>query len=166
MFRCAIGQDSHKFEPYCGKPLILGGYALPDCRLSLAANSDGDVVLHALTNAISGITCKNILGAPADALCKQGVTDSKAYLKLALDDLAAMGDTVTHISFTVECKQPHLSAHIPAIRESVAACCGISPDCVGMTATSGEGLTAFGQGLGIAVFCIVTVTGQKSGAKL
>lgn len=162
MFRCAIGQDSHRFEEQGGKPLILGGYALPNCDLTLLANSDGDVVLHALTNAVSGITCKNILGAPADALCKEGVTDSKEYLNLALADLDSMGYRISHISFTVECKKPHLSSHIPQIRNSVATCCGISPESVGMTATSGEGLTAFGQGLGISVFCVITVTRQKS----
>ena len=158
MVRCAIGQDSHRFEEtYTGKPLILGGYTLPDCDLSLSANSDGDVILHALTNAVSGITCKNILGKPADDLCKAGVTDSVAYLNLALEDLKAASSQIVHVSFTVECKKPHLSAHIPAIRASIANLCGIAPTQVGMTATTGEGLTDFGRGLGISVFCILTV---------
>lgn len=158
MIRCAIGQDSHRFEETStGKPLILGGCPLPSFDLSLSANSDGDVILHALTNAISGITCRNILGKPADDLCKAGVTDSAAYLNLALEDLKALGNYIVHVSFTVECKKPHLSAHIPNIRESVATLCGISPAQVGMTATTGEGLTDFGKGLGISVFCILTV---------
>ncbi|MBR5279373.1 MAG: 2-C-methyl-D-erythritol 2,4-cyclodiphosphate synthase [Clostridia bacterium] len=156
--RCSIGQDSHRFEEtYTGKPLILGGYTLPPCDLSLSANSDGDVILHALTNAISGITCRNILGKPADDLCKAGVIDSGAYLKLALEDLKAMGDKIIHVSFTVECKKPHLSAHIPAIRQTIADLCGIEASQIGMTATTGEGLTDFGRGLGISVFCILTV---------
>ena len=158
MTRCAIGQDSHRFEEtFTGKPLILGGYTLPPCDLSLSANSDGDVILHALTNAISGITCKNILGKPADDLCKAGVIDSAAYLKLALADLDAAGSRIVHVSFTVECKKPHLSAHIPAIRSAIADLCGIAPSQVGMTATTGEGLTDFGRGMGISVFCILTV---------
>lgn len=158
MTRCAIGQDSHRFEDkFTGKPLILGGYTLPPCDLSLSANSDGDVILHALTNAISGITCRNILGKPADDLCKAGVTDSAAYLKLALEDLKAAGSQIVHVSFTVECKKPHLSVHIPEIRRTIADLCGITPSQVGMTATTGEGLTDFGRGLGISVFCILTV---------
>lgn len=162
MIRFAIGQDSHRFEEiFTGKPLILGGYTLPACDLSLSANSDGDVLLHALTNAVSGITCRNILGAPADELCKSGITDSKAYLQLALDDLAGLGYEIKHISFTVECKKPHLSGHIDAIRHRVAEICGVDASCVGLTATTGEGLTAFGQGLGISVFCVVTVARQK-----
>lgn len=164
MIRFAIGQDSHRFEDtYTGKPLILGGLTLPACDLSLSANSDGDVLLHALTNAVSGITCRNILGAPADELCKKGVTDSRAYLQLALDDLAAMGYEIVHISFTVECKKPHLSAHIDSIRAKVAEICSIDATCVGLTATTGEGLTAFGQGLGISVFCVITVARQNNG---
>ena len=164
MIRFAIGQDSHAFETdqaFYDKPLILGGYVFPDCDLTLRANSDGDVLLHALTNAVSGITCRNILGAPADELCEKGVTDSKAYLQLALDDLISMGYGLVHISFTVECKKPHLSAHIDEIRARVAEICGIDATCVGLTATTGEGLTAFGQGLGISVFCVITVARQK-----
>ncbi len=162
MIRFAIGQDSHRFEDTStDKPLILGGYTLPACDLSLSANSDGDVLLHALTNAVSGITCRNILGTPADELCKRGVTDSRAYLQLALDDLASLGYGIKHISFTVECKKPHLSGHIDAIRGQVAKICGIDASCVGLTATTGEGLTAFGQGLGISVFCVITVARQN-----
>ena len=81
----AIGQDSHRFTDE-DKPLILGGVVFEGCR-GMLANSDGDVVLHALTNAVSGLTARNILGAPADELCKKGVTDSTEYLKLALADL-------------------------------------------------------------------------------
>jgi len=152
--KAAIGQDSHRFDPQPSeKPLVLGGVALPG-EPSLLANSDGDVILHAVTNAVSGITGVNILGAPADALCREGVTDSRAYLRLALESLR---EPIAHLSISVECARPRLSPHIPAIRESVAACLGISPGQVGLTATSGEGLTACGRGEGIAVVCILTV---------
>lgn len=169
MFRCAIGQDSHAFEvpeAAFGKPLILGGYVIPAFTRSLRANSDGDVLLHALTNAISGITCRNILGRPADILCARGITDSREYLKLALKDLSAMQYVLCHISFSVECKTPHLSAHIDAIRSSVATLCGISPDCVGLTATSGEELTEVGRGQGISVFCMITAARQNPDSTL
>ncbi|MFR3992086.1 MAG: 2-C-methyl-D-erythritol 2,4-cyclodiphosphate synthase [Angelakisella sp.] len=59
--KAAIGQDSHRFEETPGKPLILGGVVFPG-EVGLLANSDGDVVLHAITNAVSGITGRNILG--------------------------------------------------------------------------------------------------------
>ena len=151
----AIGQDSHAFTRYDPeKPLILGGVKLDD-RLTLRANSDGDVLLHALTNALSGITGRNILGGPADELCQKGTTDSAAYLRLALDDLDAAGFRLTHISFSIEAAKPKLAAHIQKIKESIARLCGLAPEAIGITATTGEALTAFGRGKGFQVFCIV-----------
>ena len=157
-WRTAIGQDSHRFveEGTDEKPCVLGGVIFPESR-GLLANSDGDVVLHALTNAVSGITCKNILGAPADKLCREGVTDSAAYLRLALDDLAAGGFAPVHVSFTIECLRPKINPRANAMRERIAALLGLTPSDVGITATTGEGLTAFGRGEGISVFCILTV---------
>jgi len=68
--KASIGQDSHKFEvDNVDKPLILGGVIF-EGEPGMSANSDGDVVLHAITNAISGITCKNVLGEVADKMCK------------------------------------------------------------------------------------------------
>lgn len=151
----AIGQDSHAFTRYDPeKPLILGGIKLND-RLTLRANSDGDVLLHALTNALSGITGRNILGGPADELCQSGTTDSAAYLRLALDDLTAAGYCLTHISFSIEAAKPRLAAHIQEIKENTARLCGLAPAAIGITATTGEALTAFGRGRGIQVFCVV-----------
>ena len=161
----AIGQDSHRFvqvdgngkvlNPGDNNQLILGGFVIPGGR-PLQANSDGDVMLHALTNAVSGITCVNILGETADKLCMEnGVKDSSKYLGLALDSL--VDGEITHVSFSIECKTPRLAEHIGNIRKSIASLLQLSPDSVGITATSGEGLSAFGKGEGIMVFCSVTV---------
>lgn len=154
---CAIGQDSHRLIEGTQKPLILGGVTIKEATYYCEANSDGDVLFHALTNAVSGITCRNILGEIADKMCQSGITDSGAYLNVALEDLQKKGMKLTHVSFTVECKRPRLSGHIDEIRQSIAQKIdGILPDNIGITATSGEGLTAFGRGEGISVFCIVT----------
>jgi len=152
----AIGQDSHRMGT-TGK-MVLGGIEFPDYP-ALQANSDGDVVLHALTNAVSGISGKNVLGALADEMCRSGITDSRAYLAKALSDLN--NTVVTHVSFTIECKQPHLSGRIDEMKASVAALLGISAGQVGITATSGEGLTDFGRGEGISVFCVLTAEKEE-----
>lgn len=161
--RFAIGQDSHAFETLpeklFEKPLILGGAVFEGCPC-LIANSDGDVLLHALTNAISGITCRNVLGSVADEMCKSGITDSREYLRVALSDLASMGGRLVNISFSVEALRPRFSSKISEIRSTVAELCGIAPDRVGITATTGEGLSDFGKGLGIMVFCSVTAEVQ------
>lgn len=157
--RFAIGQDSHAFETSPGKlfakPLILGGAVFEGCPC-LVANSDGDVLLHALTNAISGITCRNVLGSVADEMLERGISDSAEYLRVAMDDLKKAGGRLVNISFSVEARRPRFLPVIEEIRRSVAKLCGITADRVGITATSGEGLSDFGRGLGIMVFCSVT----------
>jgi len=66
--KTGIGQDSHRFENQKGKPLMLGGIKFTH-PFGLKGNSDADVVFHSMTNSISSITGKNILGDVADQLC-------------------------------------------------------------------------------------------------
>ncbi len=157
MFKCSIGQDSHRFEPEGStKPLVLGGITISGCP-GLSGNSDADVILHAITNAISGISGINILGAVADKMCQEGITDSRAYLVKALESLVEY--RISHLSLSIEAKRPKLSEHIPRLKESIARLCGIEIADVGITATTGEGLTDFGRGEGIQ--CLVIATALK-----
>ncbi|MDB5048909.1 MAG: 2-C-methyl-D-erythritol 2,4-cyclodiphosphate synthase [Fibrobacteres bacterium] len=152
MFKVGIGQDSHRIqEPAAGKALVLGGVTLREAY-ALEGNSDSDVVLHAVTNAVSGITGKPILGPVADGMCKAGITDSSAYLQKALEDLDAAGYRLTHVSVTLECLRPKILPLLAAMTARVAELTGLGTEDVGITATSGEGLTDFGKGLGIQAF--------------
>lgn len=151
--KVAIGQDSHKLKYGNEKKLILGGIEFEeDCYLE--GNSDADVVLHAITNAISGITCKNIIGKIADEMCKNGITDSEEYLKEALKYLE---NKIIHLSISIECKVPKITPKIDEMRRNIARMLNLDEKCVGITATSGEGLTEFGKGNGINVFSCITV---------
>lgn len=152
-----IGQDSHRFGTPCGETTIkLGGIDIPFDK-PIEANSDGDVVYHAITNAISGFTGVNILGGEADKIClEQGIKDSSIYLEKALEYLK--DSKIVHCSITIECLRPKLMPHIPAMKESIGNILGIPASSVGITATTGEGLTGFGRGEGIQVFCILTFT--------
>ncbi|MCR5329037.1 MAG: 2-C-methyl-D-erythritol 2,4-cyclodiphosphate synthase [Saccharofermentans sp.] len=152
-----IGQDSHRFGSPCGETTIkLGGIDIPFDK-PIEANSDGDVVYHAITNAISGFTGVNILGGEADKIClEQGIKDSSIYLEKALEYLKE--GRIVHCSVTIECLRPKLMPHIPAMKESIGSILGIPASSVGITATTGEGLTGFGRGEGIQVFCILTFT--------
>ena len=159
-FRTSIGQDSHRFETITGlsrnpKPLILAGVMIPGIE-GLEGNSDADVLFHALTNAVSGISCVNILGAIADEMClERSITDSRAYLQAAMDTL---GDyKLVHVSISIECRRPQISPFIQQMRQNIAKATGLARDSIGITATSGEGLTDFGKGLGIQALCIITV---------
>lgn len=153
-----IGQDSHRFEEGQvaeDNTIMLGGYPVPHDK-AFSANSDGDVILHAITNAVSGFTGVNILGGIADDLCLgQGIKDSRVFLARALEDMGEAA--ITHLSLTVECLRPKLKMHIPAIKESIAKELGIPATRVGLTATTGEGLTGFGRGEGIQVFACLTI---------
>lgn len=156
MIKVGIGQDSHRIqEPAAGKALVLGGVALAE-PYALEGNSDSDVVLHAVTNALSGITGKPILGPVADAMCKAGIRDSAAYLQRALEDLDGMGYRLSHVSVSLECLRPKILPLIPAMTARISELTGLAPEDIGITATSGEGLTDFGKGLGIQGMAIAT----------
>ncbi len=153
--KTGLGQDSHRFELQDHhKPLILGGILFPNDP-PLQGNSDADVLLHAITNAISGLTGINILGPRSDDLClNQGITDSRIYLQEALKHL---GDwTITHLSCSIEGKRPKITPRLMELKSSLAQLLNLPIENIGITATTGEELTAFGRGEGIQVFCIVT----------
>lgn len=155
IIRTGLGQDSHRFLPTdSAKPCVLGGLIFEDTP-GFNANSDGDVIYHCICNAISSLTGEIILGKKADELLeKDGITDSRIYLEHALQSL---GDQkITHIALTIEAKRPRFLPKIQALRENIAEVMGLDVSQVGITATSGEGLTDFGCGDGIQCFCIIT----------
>ena len=152
--KVAIGQDSHRFDfENKNKELKLGGIVFENAT-PLLGNSDADVVLHSITNAISGITCKNILGKVADDMCKSGITDSEEYLKEALKYL---NEKIIHLSISIECKTPKISPKIEEMRKNIYRILSIPETSIGITATTGEELTEFGKGNGISVFSCITV---------
>jgi 2-C-methyl-D-erythritol 2,4-cyclodiphosphate synthase len=154
--KVGIGQDSHRFDfNNSQKKLVLGGVVF-EGHCPLMGNSDADVVLHSITNAISGVTCVNILGKISDEMClSKGITDSREYVKEALKHLGS--SRIVHVSVSIECSTPKITPRITEMRESIAKILGIDAGCVGITATSGEGLTPFGRGEGIQAFSCVTV---------
>ena len=98
--KTGIGQDSHPFEKEIGKPLILAGIKF-EYPFGLKGNSDADVIFHSITNSISSIIGKNILGEVADKLATNGQKDSSAYLNLALNDLEEW--KINHLAIAIEC---------------------------------------------------------------
>lgn len=85
---------------------------------------------------------------------KIGITDSKEYLKKAMEYLK---EKIIHVSISIECKMPKVSPKIEELRKSISDVLKINENQVGITATTGEGLTEFGKGNGISVFVILTV---------
>lgn len=154
-FRTGIGQDSHRFlPPDSSKSCIIAGLIFEDVP-GFNANSDGDVVFHAICNAITSLTGVLILGDIADDLClKDGITDSEVYLIEAMKTLGRQ--KITHVAITLEGKKPKFKERLMTMRENIARVMDIGITQVGITATSGEGLTDFGCGDGVQCFAIVT----------
>ncbi len=154
-FRVGIGQDSHVFEEDI-MGLVIGGITLNDYK-KLQANSDGDVILHAVFNAISQAIGENSLGFYADEVCEKGVKDSKKYLEPLLKKLKKEKFRLNSLGIMIECKVPKIDPIGPQLKKSLSKILEIDGRRIGITATSGENLTAFGSGLGIQCFAIVSL---------
>lgn len=150
--RVGLGQDTHAFADAGDQPLLLGGLAIPGGP-PLMADSDGDVVLHAVTRAIDTLLGTDHLGAGAETLHAAGIVDSRAYLQPALAGLAAAGFRITHLAVAIEAQRPRLRPHFPAMRASLAELLGVSLDRVGVAAETGDSL----GGRGIRVLALLTV---------
>jgi 2-C-methyl-D-erythritol 4-phosphate cytidylyltransferase/2-C-methyl-D-erythritol 2,4-cyclodiphosphate synthase len=158
--RIGFGQDSHRFikdeSEEKDKPLILGGLRIENER-GLEANSDGDVILHALINALSQSIGGKSISYYADPMLEEGVKDSKEYLRKVLKLLNESEYSINNIGIMVEGKKPRITGIEDKLKESIASLCGVGKEKIGITATSGEDLSAWGQGLGLQCFSVVTV---------
>ncbi|NDD58499.1 MAG: 2-C-methyl-D-erythritol 2,4-cyclodiphosphate synthase [Chlamydiae bacterium] len=153
--RVGVGQDSHRFLPAdSSKPCVIAGVIFDEVP-GLAADSDGDVVFHSICNAITSISGVPILGGIAMDLClKDGITDSQVYLEKALESLGTI--QVQHVALTVEAKRPRLQLRNMELRKKIAEVMKLDVSQVGLTATTGDGLTDFGCGDGLQCFCVLT----------
>jgi 2-C-methyl-D-erythritol 2,4-cyclodiphosphate synthase len=136
--RIGYGWDSHEFK--AGIPLKIGGVTL-DYPKGLGGHSDGDVLLHALTDALLGAVAAPDIGSlfpPSDPKWK-GV-DSAVFLREALKRVEAAGHAVVNVDSTLILAAPKIGPHAAAIRESVARLLGVPADCVGLKAKTPEGL--------------------------
>jgi 2-C-methyl-D-erythritol 2,4-cyclodiphosphate synthase len=134
---------------------VIGGLIFEDVP-GLSADSDGDVAYHAICNAITSLTGVPILEGIANDLClKDGITDSQVYLEKALESLGMQ--KITHVALTFEGKRPNISARSLEMRQKIASVMHLDLSQVGITATSGSGLTDVGCGDGVHCLCILTV---------
>jgi 2-C-methyl-D-erythritol 2,4-cyclodiphosphate synthase len=136
--RIGCGWDSHEFK--AGIPLKIGGVTLPHPK-GLGGHSDGDVLLHALTDALLGAVAAPDIGSlfpPSDPKWKGA--DSAVVLREALKRVRAAGYAVVNVDSTLILAAPKIGPHAAAIRESVARLLGVPADCVGLKAKTPEGL--------------------------
>ena len=136
--RIGFGWDSHEFT--AGIPLKIGGVTLPHPK-GLGGHSDGDVLLHALTDALLGAVAAPDIGSlfpPSDPQWKGA--DSAVFLREALKRVKSAGYAVVNVDSTLILAAPKIGPHAAAIRENVAQLLGVAADCVGLKAKTPEGL--------------------------
>jgi 2-C-methyl-D-erythritol 2,4-cyclodiphosphate synthase len=151
--RVGTGYDVHRFGP--GDHVRLGGVSIPHDR-GIVAHSDGDVLLHALMDALLGAAALGDIGRhfpPGDA--RFAGADSRALLREVARLVAARGFTVANCDLTLVAEAPRVAGHREAMVANIAADLGIAPDRVNVKATTAEGLGALGRGDGIAAQAVV-----------
>ena len=136
--RIGYGWDSHEFK--AGILLKVGGIALPHDK-GLGGHSDGDVLLHAITDALLGAIAGPDIGSlfpPSDPKWKGA--DSAVFVREALKRVAAAGYELVNLDSTLILAAPKIGPHAEAIRTQVAKLCGVPADCVGIKAKTPEGM--------------------------
>jgi len=136
--RIGYGWDSHEFKR--GVPLKIGGLALEHPK-GLGGHSDGDVLLHALTDALLGAVAAPDIGSlfpPSDAQWKGA--DSVVFLREALKRVSDAGYVIANVDSTLVLAEPKIGPHAAAMREHVAELLGVPVDCVGIKAKTPEGM--------------------------
>jgi 2-C-methyl-D-erythritol 2,4-cyclodiphosphate synthase len=136
--RIGYGWDSHEFK--AGIPLRIGGVTLPFAK-GLGGHSDGDVLLHAITDALLGALAAPDIGSlfsPSDPQWKGA--DSSVFLEEALKRVAAAGYSLVNMDSSLILAAPKIGPHTSAIRTRIAELLGIPPDCVGIKAKTPEGI--------------------------
>ncbi len=136
--RIGYGWDSHEFKP--GVPLKIGGLSIPHDR-GLAGHSDGDVLLHAITDALLGAVAAGDIGSffpPTDPKWKGA--DSRIFVEEALEQIRSAGYRIVNLDSTLILAAPKISPIAKKIQQSVADLLNIEPNCVGIKAKTPEGM--------------------------
>ena len=136
--RIGYGWDSHEFKP--GVPLVLGGVRLPYGK-GLAGHSDGDVLLHALTDALLGAIAAGDIGGyfpPSDPRWKGA--DSAIFVREAMQQVQRAGYAVGNVDSTLILAEPKIGPHAAKIQQRVAELLGIDAAAVGIKAKTPEGM--------------------------
>jgi len=155
--RIGHGFDVHAFGP--GEFVTLGGVRIPHTH-GLIAHSDGDVLLHALCDALLGAAGLGDIGQhfPDSSAEFKGI-DSRILLRRVAALLREQGLMLGNADATIIAQAPRMAPHIPTMRENIAADLAIAPDRINVKATTTERLGYIGRGEGIAVHTVALLIG-------
>jgi 2-C-methyl-D-erythritol 2,4-cyclodiphosphate synthase len=158
--RIGYGFDSHEFRP--GILLKIGGITLPHDK-GLGGHSDGDVLLHAITDALLGAIAAPDIGAlfpPSDPKWKGA--DSVIFLQEALKRVREAGYGLANVDASLILSAPKIGPHAAVIRTRVAELLGLPTDCVGLKAKTPEGLDLDSAAMAHAVVLLERAASAKS----
>jgi len=155
MIRCGIGYDVHRLAE--DRPLVVGGVEIPHSR-GLEGHSDGDVLSHAIADALLGAICAGDIGQhfPNTDESIRGISSIKILQRVS-ELLAEKKARAVNVDATVIAEAPRITPHIPAMRKKIAQAIGAPESRVSIKATTNERLGAIGRGEGIAAMAIATV---------
>ncbi|MBQ1781067.1 MAG: 2-C-methyl-D-erythritol 2,4-cyclodiphosphate synthase [Bacteroidales bacterium] len=154
-FRVGFGYDSHRFAP--DRPLVIGGIVVP-YPLGLAAHSDGDVLIHAVCDAILGAAGLRDIGTwfpDTDATWKNA--DSTMLLAKVVEVVTSKGWKINNLDCTLILEAPKMKPHIEAIIERLSQILQCEPDRVAVKAKTNEKMGFTGAGEGIAATAAVSL---------
>ena len=157
-----MGFDVHRFGP--GDHLMLGGVAVPHAQ-GVVSHSDGDVVLHAIVDAVLGALAAGDIGThfpPSDEAWRDA--ESARFAAHALALLTERGGRLSHVDVTVICQRPKIGPHRQAILARLADVLGLDPGRISLKATTTERLGFTGRGEGIAAQAVATIRLPADGA--
>jgi 2-C-methyl-D-erythritol 2,4-cyclodiphosphate synthase len=156
--RTGIGYDLHRLEE--GRPLIVGGIELPFDK-GPVGHSDGDVLAHALCDALLGAAGLGDIGTHfPDTDPKWKGANSLLFLEHAKKLLADKNFAIEHVDAVVITEKPKLGPHFPKMRDALAKALGVSSDKIHLKAKTNEGVDAIGRGEAIAAHVIATLSSR------
>ena len=155
MLRSGIGYDAHRFAE--GRKLILGGVEIPSPR-GLVGHSDADVLSHAIADALLGAIGERDIGHhfPNTDEAFRGIS-SLEILRRVREILAGQKFRIANVDATLIAERPKIGSYRDTMREKIAAALEIDLSCVGIKATTNEGMGAFGRGEGMAAMAVASV---------
>lgn len=155
-FRVGLGYDVHQLAE--GNKLILGGIEIPHSK-GLVAHSDGDVLIHAICDALLGAANLRDIGFhfPDTSNEFKGIASTE-LLKRTVQILKDKGYSVVNTDSTISLQKPKVLPFIPSMQECLAECMGVPNDCVSIKATTTEKLGFEGREEGVSVSSICLIT--------
>ena len=154
-FRIGRGVDFHQFQP--GDGFTLGNVFI-DCKLSIVAHSDGDIILHAISDALLGAAGLRDIGYYfPDTDPKNKNLSSLKIVEKTLDLLKRSDLQPRNIDFVVVCEQPKIAPYVDDLKKSLSSILNIEESFIGVKATTTEKMGVIGNGNGIAVFAIASL---------